>query len=387
MKLLYYSPSSYGGLADYAHEQANALSQFGVDVVLLCPPKYLETRTPTYKTISTLRENRPDWPSSNQLVKAAYFICNTLFNFSTLIDTIKSGSFSSVLFGSYTEYLAPLWAGSLRRLAKQGVRFGAVVHDPVRDFVLGPVWWHRRSIVAGYSFLSDAFVHEATVLDTVVPMPNLRTTVIPHGPYRFAEPTESAEDTRLRLHLPKTAKVMLAFGHIRANKNLDLAIRAMAKVEDVYLLVAGKELTAGQSLVKQYQHLAKTLGVSDRIRWEIRFICETDMANFFQASDQILLTYDHTFHSASGVLNAAAGYRKPCLASAGAGTLQSVVKKYQLGTWIEPNAVLPIAEAMKLSPAQRPKPDWEGFLRDNAWQKNAEIVMDKFFSKVNQSSL
>lgn len=40
MKLLYYSPDSYGGIADYAHEQANALLELGVDVTLLCNPKY-----------------------------------------------------------------------------------------------------------------------------------------------------------------------------------------------------------------------------------------------------------------------------------------------------------------------------------------------------------
>ena len=39
MRLLYYSPASYGGLADYAHEQANAIASLGVEVTLLCTPR------------------------------------------------------------------------------------------------------------------------------------------------------------------------------------------------------------------------------------------------------------------------------------------------------------------------------------------------------------
>jgi hypothetical protein len=105
----------------------------------------------------------------------------TLSNIKKLVHTIKHYSFQFVLFGSYSEYLAPLWAGSLRSLAKQGVIFGAIVHDPVRNFVLGPLWWHHWSIASGYSFLREAFVHEAIELDTVHSMPQLHTTVIPHG--------------------------------------------------------------------------------------------------------------------------------------------------------------------------------------------------------------
>lgn len=375
MKLLYYSPSSYGGLADYAHEQAIALSQLGIEVTLLCPPKYLETRTPTYKTISTLRENKPNQPSAHKLVKAVSFVRNTLLNFSTLARTIKLGEFNAVLLGSYIEYLAPLWAGSLRRLAKQGVRFGAVVHDPVRDFVLGPVWWHRRSIAAGYSFLSNAFVHEAIALNTVVPMPNLQVTVIPHGPYQFAEPTESAEDTRLRLRLPKTAKVILAFGHIRDGKNLDLILRAIANLPEVYLIVAGKEQSAGQKPAAYYQALAKDLNIGDRCRWQVEFISEETAANLFAAADIVALTYSHIFRSASGVLGVAAHYQTQCLASGGEGALKTAVTKYSLGTWVEPDSWEAIRAGLKQQLYKPPTSQWEDYYAVNSWLINAKQVV------------
>ena len=393
MKLLYYSPSSYGGLADYAHEQAIALQNTGVDVTFLCTPDYLKTRSPHYQCVPILRETSISHPqltgilskltALNQGLKAAYFIRSTLYNFSTLAQFIRKNHFQQVLLGSYVEYLAPLWAGALNRLARQGVTFGAIVHDPVRDFILGPTWWHRRSVAAGYSFLQAAFVHEAIALDTVKPVPDLQVTVIPHGPYARANPTESVAETRARLQLPAAAEVMLAFGHIRENKNLDLVIRAMAQVPDVYVVIAGKDLQANQGLSAQYQQLAKSLGVADRCRWEIRYVPEATAANLFNMADLVLLTYSRSFRSASGVLNTAAAYQKPCLASAGDSALKSMMQRYQLGLWVKPDDVEAIAQGLKIWQERTLVLNWPAFLIANSWQANAQQVCEAFSRKAS----
>lgn len=380
MKLLYYSPASYGGLADYAHEQANALNSLGIEVILLCTPDYLNNRSPQYKCVPILREISLEVAVSklavlNKALKAIYFVRNTLYNVSKLVSFIHKAHIKYVLFGSYVEYFAPLWAWSLRRLAKSGVTFGAVVHDPVRDFVLGPLWWHRLSIVAGYSFLQVVFVHEAIELHTVKPLPDLKVAVIPHGPYAQAQPTEIVAETKTRLSLPTEAKVMLAFGHIRVNKNLDLVIRAMAQVPNVHLVIAGKELQTEQNLVARYQQLADSLGVNDRCRWEIGFVNESTVANLFNMADLILLTYSRSFRSASGVFNMAAGYRKACLVSAGASALKSTTQQYQLGIWVEPDDVDAIAQGLKRWIQEPLKLNWSEFLKENSWCKNAQIVV------------
>src|SRR6476469_1952485 len=221
MKLLYYSPASYGGTADYAHEQANALVTLGVDVTLLTTLKYPTGRGEKYQVVPILQEVAPTKQLPHKVFKLAHFISVILGNFSKLASFVDSNNFQYVLLGSYVEYLAPLWSGRLRQLTKKGVVFGAVVHDPVRDFVVGPHWWHRWSIACGYSFLREAFVHDPIELDTVRPMPQLQTSVIPHGNYSFPKPNQSREEMRFSLNLPLDEKVMLAFGHIRDKKNLD----------------------------------------------------------------------------------------------------------------------------------------------------------------------
>lgn len=376
MRLLYYSPASYGGIADYAHEQANALVAQGVDVTFLCTPKYPIGRGEKYQIVPGLYEDIPTKPLPNKALKAIHFISVTLANFSKLASFIEEKDFQYVLFGSYVEYLAPLWSGRLRQLTNKGVVFGAVVHDPVRDFVVGPRWWHRWSIACGYSFLREAFVHESIELDTVRPMPQLRTTVIPHGTFQFDNATQSREAMRASITLPVDAKVMLAFGHIRDQKNLDLVIQAMAYFPNVYLIVAGKEQSSSQRPAAFYKDLAVNLGVANRCRWQIGFIPNMEVANLFASADLILLTYSKTFRSASGVLNTAVNYRKPCLVSAGEGSLRSVVHEYELGIWVEPDNVDSIVAGIKSWLENPPLPQWNRYLEENSWVLNAKCVIN-----------
>jgi glycosyltransferase involved in cell wall biosynthesis len=375
MRLLYYSPASYGGIADYAHEQANALAALGVDVTFLCTPNYPTGRGENYKIVPILQDINPHQPISNKTLKAIHFTGITLTNFYKLASFIEEKGFLHVLLSSYVEYLAPLWSGRLRKLVKQGVVFGAVVHDPVRDFIVGPGWWHRWSIACGYSFLREAFVHEAVELDTVRPMPQLHTTVIPYGTHHFPRATLSRKETRRSLNLPLDAKVMLAFGHIRDTKNLDLVIRAMTNFAEVYLIVAGKEQSSGQRPAIFYQELATKLKIADRCRWQIRFIPDTEIANFFEAADIILLTYSKKFHSASSVLNTAAAYRKPSIASAGEGSLRSVVQKYKLGIWVEPDDIHSIINGIKKWLKEPINSNWERYLLENSWRLNAKKLI------------
>ncbi|MBD2121678.1 glycosyltransferase family 4 protein [Trichocoleus sp. FACHB-262] len=374
MKLLYYSPASYGGIADYAHEQANALVALGVDVTVLTTLKYPTGRGEKYQIVPILQEVAPTKQLPHKVFKVVHFTSVTLANFSKLASFIDSNTFQYVLLGSYVEYLAPLWSGRLRQLTKKGVVFGAVVHDPVRDFVVGPRWWHRWSIACGYSFLREAFVHESIELDTVRPRSQLRTTVVPHGTYHFPEANQSPEETRSSITLPLDGKVMLAFGHIRDNKNLNLVIRAMVNFPDLYLIVAGKEQSSSQRPVAFYQELATNLGIENRCKWQIRFIPDTEVANLFASADIILLTYSKHFHSASGVLNTAVAYRKPCLASAGESSLRSVVQKYELGIWVEPDDVESIVTGIRTWLENPPTPQWQRYFEENSWALNAKLV-------------
>ena len=374
MKLLYYSPSSYGGLADYAHEQANALAEIGVDVHFLCTPEYPAHKASKYRRMAELEEVNLDTTAAHKIARARQYLRVTLNNYRSLANTIRRGSYQYVLLSAYAEYFAPLWAGQFRRLAKQGVTFGAVVHDPVRDFVLGPIWWHKWSVAQGYSFLRNVFVHEQVAIDYGTRADCIRTTVISHGVYNFLDAQRSRLSVRKALNVPEQAKVMLSFGHIRDGKNLDLIIRAMVELPDVYLVVAGKEQSSGQRAAEYYQALAERLNVAERCRWQIGFISKSLAADLLSASDVVALTYSRDFRSASGVLTVAANYQKQCIASGGEGSLKTLVTKYHLGTWVEPDSWEAIQEGIKQHFLHPPSSLWREFYAENSWLANAQQV-------------
>ena len=145
-------------------------------------------------------------------------------------------------------------------------------------------------------------------------------------------------------------------------------------------MVAGRELGAAQRPASHYEKLAGELGVADRCRWEIRHIEENEIANFFTAADLVLLTYNSEFRSASGVLNAAAQFRKPCLASSGKSNLKSVVEKYRLGFWIEPDSSGAIARGLNLWLRGKLTPAWSEYSAANSWRRNSELVIERMYS-------
>jgi len=185
--------------------------------------------------------------------------------------------------------------------------------------------------------------------------------------------------------------VFLAFGQIRDGKNLDLFLRAMMQLPaNVKLLVAGKGDSGSSRPAAYYQKLAEELGVAARCRWDIRRIPEDEAGDIFAACDVVLVTYSANFRSASGVLNAAVSARKPVLASSGSGPLKTVVEKYQLGVFVEPDNPEEVlrgskqlmdalaAPAFSCHSVDTPsplEPAWERYERENSWEVNGKVIV------------
>lgn len=372
---LLFCPSSLGGIPDYAHHQAEALGSTGCRVTMLCPEDFPHLAKSYRQDRCFLKATRRSGP---RLARAAKLAMTMLAGYQILEHKIRETGAKHVLMSTYSEYLGPLWAWRLRRLRKQGVIFGAVAHDPVRDFVVGPLWWHRRSISSGYSYLNHVFVHEPIDLDTGSPEQQVLTHVIPHGPYPFPEPVRPREETRLALEIPENAPLFLSFGHLRDGKNLNLILEAMTQIPEAWLLVAGTEAGNSHSKSQDYQNLATSLGVAERCRWEIGFASPETTADFFTAADFVLLTYSATFRSASGVLNLAVRYQKPVVASCGESNLASCVERYHLGVRVGADQREEIARGMRKLIIEVIEPNWNKYGMDNSWTTNAQLVQMAF---------
>jgi glycosyltransferase involved in cell wall biosynthesis len=177
---------------------------------------------------------------------------------------------------------------------------------------------------------------------------------------------------------------------------LDLFLRAMTRLpENVKLLVAGKGDSGASRPPEFYQKLAEELGVAERCRWDIRRIPDEEVGDIFAACDVVLVTYSAKFRSASGVLNAAVSARKPVLASSGLGPLKTVVEKYQLGVFVEPdeseeilNGALFLLDSVCAPAARNSLLDnilafnsaWDQYASENSWSENSKVVIRKLLN-------
>ena len=387
VKLIYFAAVDEGGLSEYSIHQAAALAELGCDVIFLGRQhlqKGLEEKSPGIPFIPLAPE--PDGKAAlSRTWKVLRWIRRCRSEARQLAQTVEEYQATCVVIASYAEYFAPFWAGILRRIRSRGIRIGSVVHDPVRDFRVGPRWWHQWSVSLAYSFIDVAFVHDHGAIDTGWPERELRVSVIPHGLYQVPVPVPPPRRTlvRMELGIPPDAQVLLSFGHIRDGKNLDLAIRALPAFPNLHLLVVGREQSTTQKPVLYYQQLASELNVSDRCHWVNRFVSQFEVHRYFVASDAIVLLYSALFRSASGVLNNAAQFKLPVLASSGGGPLKEAVESYRLGLWVSPDCQNSVEKGLKqLLENGIQNSNWNQYCLDHDWRQNASLVIESLMDSI-----
>lgn len=296
----------------------------------------------------------------------------------------------AVLLATYSEYLAPAWAW-LQFVASRisGAAYVAVLHDPVRDFMVGPRWWHDLSVRMAYWPLSAVFVHEVLPSAAAVP-PRMVVREVPHGLYAAdAAATQSQSQVRIRWGVSPDAVVFLSFGFIRDGKNLDLLIRALPENPPACLVVMGRVASASVCRpVSFYEELAIKFGVSDRVTFIEGYVSDGEVGSYLAAADAIAITYSSAFHSQSGVLNTVASAGKPVLASSGDSPLKESVLRFGLGVFVPPDdlneltigmgRVVEIIQARRGGaplPDNAPALDWDGYRRCASWTTNANVIL------------
>ena len=321
-----------------------------------------------------------------------------------------------VIIGWYGEYLAPLWVlphWILARVFK--VIYVVNIHDPVRDFVVGPKWWHDLSVRMAYWPISVGVVHQRLQEPSPVPK-HVHVVEAPVGVYDLQESAEDPEAIRavwgVRKEKSETLKlgkaesrnsadcgnalesgrpsldtsapadvVFLAFGFIRDNKNLDLVIRALVENPSAVLVVMGRAQSKKDKPLEFYRKLAVELGVQDRVNFFDGFVPDEKLASYFAAADVVVLTYDGSFHSQSGVLNVAARARRPVLVSAGESPLKDCLERFRLGVFVEPDNLRALQEGMKMMMSDEWRaigggPDWEGYEAFASWDVNVAKILE-----------
>jgi len=338
-RVIMYTPEPAGGMAYYVSELVVALAQAGVRVVLLAPANFQHNakvcaagaelvHAPCRKTSKA--------GLSERLLRNVRFAAQTarvLFRLVRRGDIVHLQDTFNLPLG-LVFFLLPILRGG-------SVVFTA--HDPLPHrwhFPRGFLWLERRILQLSCQLSDGIIVHNNSGKDVLVrklSQPANRIFVIPHGAYSNAadgnQPYPRFDCLRL-----------LAFGAIRENKGLHLAIRAVqiaASVSPVpiRLTIAGGLANAAE---EPYWRACKQL-ISARpegIEVIERHIADEEIGPLLARHHAVLLPYTE-FFAESGVANLALSHQRPIIAST-AGGLGNLIDQGQCGIPI----AAPSAEAV-----------------------------------------
>ena len=143
--------------------------------------------------------------------------------------------------------------------------------------------------------------------------------------------------------LPRRAPLeLLCFGAIRPYKGLDVLLNALSLVRHIpwHLTIVGEPWWGeGERLVQ----MLGQLNLSDRVETVLRYVSESEAAEYFARADAVVLPYRDA--TGTGVAAAAYRYRKPIIASA-VGGLLDVAQEGKTALLVPPGDVRKLADAI-----------------------------------------
>ncbi|MET0181141.1 MAG: glycosyltransferase family 4 protein [Novosphingobium sp.] len=372
--VLIFAPSPLGGFAEHTHYQAQELARRGVAVTVLCTPGFVKPA----ERCAYRQARRLLAVSGRSLFARIGRKLADVLNYWILAWVVQRERPDLVLMEANTEFAALWWAWPHLLLARSGVTYLANFHDPVRGAILGMRWYGQLLRRLAYGILRGGLIHGPPPPEAWLPR-WLTMVEAPLGVFTDLAARTAPFDARARLGIPADAYLLLAFGHVADRKNLDLLIAALPDLAGVALLVAGTTTSPRHRPVAAYRELAERAGVSDQVRFVDAVIPEADIAAYFLAADAIALTYNAGFVSQSGVLQIAALWDRPILASGGDGPLREAIERHRLGVFVAPDDVGAIVAGVET--LRRREVHAAGFAAYRAaasWRINVDRLLELF---------
>lgn len=371
-RVLVFAPSPLGGMAEHVHYQAGELARRGYAVTLLCRPDFVKRAGDvTYAQHRSLVAVR----GASLAARVGRVAANVINHWLLAWHIIRLRP-AFVLMEANSEYHALGWAWPHLLLRRLGVIYIANFHDPLRDRRWGPHWLHRWTLRLAYGSLHGGLIHGPAPEGAWLPA-RLTLREVPFGPFDDLAGRPATFDGRARLGIGADAFVVLAFGHIADRKNLDLVVTALAEVPGAHLIIAGPPGSTSDRPPAFYAELAARLGAADRVHLVAGFVTEGDLPAWFAAADAVALTYTRGFVSQSGVLQIAALWDRPLLASGGEGPLLDTVRTYGLGLVIEPDSASAIASGLMRLASERLDlaTNFARYRASTSWQANVDGLL------------
>jgi D-inositol-3-phosphate glycosyltransferase len=379
LRIIFYDPSSGGGICHYTHQLAENLAQMGQDVIVVTNEGYeLSHLKKTFRTYFLFKRSSLKsllgwvlhWSkkkTSNQenaspgsavdlrgvavqkglpldVLKAArlritflkgalFFIWNRpdIVHFQRLIDPNQ-------------DYYFARWLKTL------GIKIVYTAHDLLpHDYSTNT---DREALGKIYTLADRVIVHsksDRSELMRTFGIDYNQISVIPHGSNSLFCSSEEISKSAARkgLGIDGDKKIILFFGFIRRYKGLEYLIEAFNRIKndvpDAVLLIAGTIYEGDRDRHKYYSELIRECRRQDDISCRTEYIPLERVNDYFSAADVVVLPYIKTY--TSGVLLSAYAAGRPVVVT-DTGALKEVVEEGKSGYVVPPENVAALAEAI-----------------------------------------
>ena len=339
---------------------------------VLCPPDFLKPDGQRYIQDRSLQPGPEGTGMAAKLRRAAADTTNRL----RLAAEIVRHKPDFVLLSANAEYRAVLWGAPHIALHRAGTIYLTNFHD--HRFLTDVSGMQRANLRLAYAMLDGGLDHGGREDAPYLPR-RMVVREAPFGSFSDIGTTGDGQAIRVALGIPEGAKVALAFGHIRDAKNLDTAIRAIARLQGAHLLIAGEANSTSQKPISHYRALAAEFGIDGGVHFIDRFIRDDEVPDIFASADAAVLPYSADFRSASGVMHLAARMGVPVVASGGPGPLMRTMRDYPIGETFEVLDDAAMARALQkvfCSGRAGYADGLEQLRRSLSWEHNVDLLLE-----------
>lgn len=285
------------------------------------------------------------------------------FNWFNVSRIIKREMPDLIIIQWWHPYFAPCYWALCKMLRRYKILF--VCHNvfPHERFPLDKILT-KKVLKQGDYYITQSYTDAKDLLTIKA---DAVYGVTPHPTYNiFKMKGLSRQEARKILQIKEESKVLLFFGFIRVYKGLKYLLSAMPEiirdVSNVELWIVGD---FGSGREEYFEQITK-LGISSKVKIVEGYIADTDVEQYFAASDLVVLPYVSA--TQSGIVQIAFGFEKPIIVT-NVGGLPDVVKDGKTGYVVSPGSPDELAGAVK---------DFFGNNRSDYFRQNIKKEEKKF---------
>jgi len=381
MKVIIYESSSKGGCYEYAQYLYRAFIKNGDDIKMILPVESILSidvhgEGAIYKLL--LNDQKK---IKNKLFSKFSFLFRQFHNPIRFLFYLMREPASVVVWNDFEQITAPFWIPILLFFTRKHFHV-IILHDPDRDnyppskryatfcmkLIMGSM---DLALYHGYLPDKSYYKNHKTIFKPIV-----------HGLYDV-HPIDYVLHEKI-VGWKQSSILISVIGNIREEKNYELIIGILQDLPRVNLLIAGAPAN-GAINIDFIKDQAKTLGVYDRICWDIRFLSDSELAACIQASDIVLLYYKPQFTSQSGILNLLIPYNKQFIYTDAPSGLQRICKQYEIGvSCIADNRnmlIETINKIIDLHQAQVHQEAYESYRQAARWSNIIDVIQNNWQAK------